>query len=125
LIRQESSFNAWITSSADARGLGQIMPTTGQDIARRLSVKNYSLDQLYLPFINVRFGVWYFAQDLKTWTEPIWALAAYNAGGGRVKNWIKPDLDFAVEDVDIAETAQYIRIVYSNWRQYQQLYNSK
>ncbi len=122
LIRQESSFNAWITSSADARGLGQIVPATGKEIAQKLGVKNFSLDQLYLPYVSVRFGVWYFAQELKTWQEPIYAMAAYNAGAGRVQRWQKPDLDFAVEDIDIAESALYVRIVYANWKQYQQLY---
>ena len=122
LIRQESSFNPWVTSSADARGLGQVMPATGRGIAQALGVRNFTLDQLYLPFVSVRFGVWYFAQDLKTFNEPIYALAAYNAGTGRVKKWQESDLDFAVEDIDIAETALYVRIVYTNWRQYQSLY---
>ncbi|MBI5300604.1 MAG: transglycosylase SLT domain-containing protein [Chloroflexi bacterium] len=122
LIRQESSFNPWVTSSADARGLGQVMPATGRGIAQALGVRNFTLDQLYLPFVSVRFGVWYFAQDLKTYNEPIYALAAYNAGAGRVKNWQRNDLDFAVEEIDIAETASYVRIVYTNWRQYQVLY---
>ncbi len=98
------------------------MPATGRGIAQALGVRNFTLDQLYLPFVSVRFGVWYFAQDLKTFNEPIYALAAYNAGTGRVKKWQESDLDFAVEDIDIAETALYVRIVYTNWRQYQSLY---
>jgi soluble lytic murein transglycosylase len=122
LIRQESSFNPWVTSSADARGLGQVMPATGRGIAQSLGVKNFTLDQLYLPYISVRFGVWYFAQDLKNFQEPIYALAAYNAGAGRVKNWQRADLDRAVEEIDISETALYVRIVYANWKQYQQVY---
>ena len=122
LIRQESSFNPWVTSSADARGLGQIIPATGKGIAQSLGVKNFSLDQLYLPFVSVRFGVWYFAQDLNKFDEPIYALAAYNAGAGRVKNWQRADLDLAVEEIDISETALYVRIVYANWKQYQAIY---
>lgn len=122
LVRQESGFNPWSTSSADARGLGQVMPATGQEIARRLGIKNFSLDQLYLPYLSIRFGTWYLAQDLKTFAEPIYALIAYNAGGGRVKRWQHPDLDFAVEAIDIQETSQYVSIVYSNWKQYQMIY---
>jgi len=122
LVRQESSFNPWSTSSADARGLGQVMPSTGQDIAKRLGVKGFSVDQLYLPYISIRFGVWYLAQDLKRFDEPIYALAAYNAGSGRLKDWQRPDLDLAVEEIGVSETALYIRTVYSNWRQYQQIY---
>ena len=122
LMRQESNFNPWSTSSADARGLAQIIPATARDIAQRLNVRNFSLDQLYLPYVSVRFGVWYFAQELKEFDEPIYALVAYNAGGSRVKQWQKTDLDYAVEDIDIGETALYVRVVYSNWRQYQSLY---
>ena len=122
LVRQESSFNPWSISSADARGLGQVMPSTGQDIARRLGLKNFAVDQLYLPYVSIRFGVWYFAQDLKQFNEPIYALAAYNAGSGRIKAWQRSDLDLAVEEISLSETASYIRIVYSNWRQYQQIY---
>ena len=122
LIRQESGFNPWATSSADARGLGQVMPATGRDIARRLNIQNFSLDQLYQPHVSVRFGTWYFAQDLKNFAEPIYALAAYNAGAGRIKLWERPDLDLAVEEIHLSETASYVRIVYTNWRQYQTIY---
>jgi soluble lytic murein transglycosylase len=125
LLRQESSFNPWSTSSADARGLGQVMPATGQGIAKALGVKNYSTEQLYLPYISIRFGTWYLAQDMNTFGEPIYALAAYNAGTGRVKQWQRTDLDLAVEEVNIGETSSYISIVYSNWKQYQSIYSVK
>ena len=122
LIRQESGFNPWSTSVADARGLGQIIPSTARDIAQRLGVRNFALDQLYLPYVSVRFGVWYFAQDLRQLSEPVWALAAYNAGTGRATRWQQPDLDYAIEEIDVSETNLYVRIVYSNWRQYQAIY---
>lgn len=122
LMRQESNFNPWATSSADARGLAQIIPATAREIAQRLNVKNFSLEQLYLPYVSVRFGAWYLAQRLKEFDEPIYALIAYNAGASRVKQWQHADLDIVVEEIDIRETALYVRIVYSNWKQYQMLY---
>lgn len=125
LVRQESSFYTWSTSSAGALGLAQVMPATGRDIAKSLGVKNFTTDQLYLPYVGIRFGVWYLAQDLKMFSEPIYALAAYNAGAGRVKQWQRSDLDLAVEEVDLSETMLYINIVYSNWRQYQTIYGGK
>ncbi len=124
LIRQESSFNPWSLSSSEARGLGQIVPATGREIAQRLGVRNFVLDQLYLPYISVRFGVWYFAQDLKMFNDPSYALMAYNAGAGRTKQWQRSDIDFAVEEIDLSEPNIYVRIVYSNWRHYQTLYSS-
>ncbi len=122
LIRQESNFYAFATSSADARGLGQIIPPTARGIAQKLGVKNFSLDDLYLPFVSVKFGEWYFAQDLTRYQEPLYALAAYNAGGSRVERWKNVDVDLAVEEIDIAETAAYVRIVYANWKIYSQIY---
>lgn len=122
LIRQESKFNPWATSSADARGLAQVIPSTGREIAQRLKVTNFTLDQLYLPYISVRFGVWYFAQQLKEFDEPLYALIAYNAGASRVKQWQKPDLDYTIEEIVLTETATYVRIVYNNWKQYQWIY---
>lgn len=122
LMRQESRFNPWATSSADARGLAQIMPNTGREIAQRLKVANFTLDQLYLPYISVRFGVWYFAQRLEEFDEPLYALIAYNAGASRVKQWQKPDPDYTIEKIELAETASYVRLVYSNWKQYQWIY---
>jgi soluble lytic murein transglycosylase-like protein len=62
---------------------------------------------------------------LKAFDEPIYALAAYNAGGSRVSKWQRPDLDLAVEEIDVGETALYVRVVYSNWQQYQALYGGK
>jgi soluble lytic murein transglycosylase len=122
LIRQESTFNPWALSSSEARGLGQIVPATGREIAQRLGHKNFSLDQLYLPYISIRFGVWYFAQDMKMFNDPSYALMAYNAGAGRAKQWQRTDLDFAVEEITASETNIYVRVVYGNWRQYQMLY---
>jgi soluble lytic murein transglycosylase len=123
LIRQESGFNPWSTSSADARGLAQIIPGTAREIAQKLGIKNFSLDQLYLPYLSVRFGMWYFAQGLNSFDGPIYALAAYNAGAGRAKQWQRPDIDLAVEEIDASETALYVRVVYSNWRHYQTIYS--
>lgn len=122
LIRQESGFNARATSSADARGLAQVIPSTAREIAQRLGVRNFSLDQLYLPYVSVRFGVWYFGQDMKQFDNPIYALAAYNAGAGRTAKWEKADLDMAVEDIDSSQANLYVRLVYGYWRQYQQIY---
>ncbi len=122
LIRQESRFNPWATSSAHARGLAQIMPATGREIAQRLKITSFALDQLYLPYISVRFGVWYFAQRLNEFQEPLYALIAYNAGASRVKQWLKADLDDTIEEIELSETAAYVRIVYSDWKQYQMIY---
>lgn len=122
VIKWESGFNTWATADAGERGLGQIIPPTAKGIAQSLGVKNYDPDTLFLPFVNVRFGAWFFAQNLKQFDDPIYALSAYNAGGGRAKNWVKPDIDLAVEEIDIASTNFYARAIYAYWKQYQDIY---
>lgn len=122
VIKWESGFNTWATADAGERGLGQIIPPTAKGIAQSLGVKDFNLDTLFLPFVNVRFGAWLFAQNLKQFEDPIYALGAYNAGGGRAKNWIKPDIDIAVEEIDISSTNLYVRQNYAYWKQYQDIY---
>ena len=51
-----------------------------------------------------------------------YALGAYNAGGGRAKNWVRSDVDLAVEEIDIASTNLYVRQNYAFWKQYQEIY---
>lgn len=122
VIKWESGFNTWATAEAGERGLGQIIPPTGKGIAQALGIKNFDLDTLFLPYVNVHFGAWLFAQNLKQFEDPIYALGAYNAGGGRAKNWVKSDIDMAVEEIDIASTNLYTRQIYAYWKQYQDIY---
>jgi len=122
VIKWESGFNTWATAEAGERGLGQIIPPTGKGIAQALGVKNFDLDSLFLPYVNVHFGAWLFAQNLIQFDDPIYALGAYNAGGGRAKNWVKPDIDLAVEEIDISSTNLYVRQNYAYWKQYQEIY---
>jgi soluble lytic murein transglycosylase len=125
LIRQESLFEASITSAADARGLTQIIPPTGDWIAGRLGWEEFSHDDLYRPYINIQFGVFYLSVQLATFEqEPIPALAAYNAGPGRIHRWQEdaPDVDLLVETMPFAEPRRYVRNVYENYGHYRRLY---
>ena len=70
-------------SSANARGLMQLLPGTAQQVARRLSTP-YQLGMLQgNPAFNLRLGSAYLAQMIDrfggTWP---YAIAAYNAGPG-------------------------------------------
>jgi soluble lytic murein transglycosylase-like protein len=85
LIRVESSGRPEIVSRVGAVGLTQIMPATGRQIARELSIEGYSTQSLYNPEINIRMGAYYvrylldrFDGDLHT------ALAAYNWGPNHI-----------------------------------------
>jgi soluble lytic murein transglycosylase len=128
LIRQESLFEASITSAADARGLTQVIPATGDWIAGRLGWEDFSHDDLYRPYVNIEFGVFYLGVQLATFEqEPILALAAYNAGPGRIHRWQEdaPDVDLMVETMPYAEPRRYVRNVFENYGHYRRLYPSQ
>jgi soluble lytic murein transglycosylase len=128
LIRQESSFDPRAHSGADARGLTQIVPATGRDIARHFGVDDFTASDLFKPAVSVEFGSWFMSQFLTTYQGRVFpALIAYNAGGGNVARWLQrygDDPDLLVEQIPYTETQTYLRIVYDNYWHYQALYGS-
>lgn len=85
VIHQESRGNANAVSPKGAQGLMQIMPATAKEIAAELGVTDYDLKDRET---NQRFGEYYLAKQLKRFGTPELALAAYNAGPGKVQMWI-------------------------------------
>jgi len=125
LIRQESLFEPSSTSRADARGLTQVIPATGEWIAGRLGWGELGENSLLLPYINIQFGTWYLSVQLATFDgEILPALTAYNAGPGRVHAWLSetPDLDLFVESMAFAEPRRYVRNIYESYAHYRRLY---
>lgn len=125
LLRQESLFNPDATSWVGARGLGQVMPTTGEGIAQNLQVPNYSADLLYRPAVSIRFGAHYISHQLRAFDNSILvAASAYNGGPGNAARWLEntSDPDLFAEMIDYRETRDYVKIVYGNWGMYQMLY---
>lgn len=128
LVRQESLFDRYATSWAEARGLTQVIPSTGEWIAATLGYTPFSVEDLYRPLISVRFGTWYIGQGLRDFAgQAIPALAGYNGGPGNARRWAEgqvpvPDLDLFVEQVDFAETQDYIQRVYTYYWTYRRLY---
>ena len=125
VMRQESVFNPRVVSPAGAIGLMQIMPATGKNIAREL--KNaYSVDSLYVPSINIRFGAWYLRSLLDEFNEnEALAAASYNGGSENAKAWLLrnqgEDLDLFVENIGFTETRNYVKKVLANYWTYRRL----
>ncbi len=129
LMRQESLFQAGVSSSAGAIGLSQIMPATGEWIAQQLGDTAYEVSWLQRPHVNVKYGVWYLSHALDlfggNWMA---ALAAYNGGPASVSRWTggqpitDPDLFF--ETIGYSETRTYVQRVYEYYRRYQQIYGT-
>jgi len=125
LMRQESLFEPDANSGADARGLMQIIPTTGADIAGRAGLAGYTAESLWLPYLNVQMGTWYIRQMLDfVGGNQFAALAAYNAGPGRVDRWLQAsdDFDMFVALIPLDEPRTYIRRIYLNLSEYRDIY---
>jgi soluble lytic murein transglycosylase len=127
LIRQESFFEGFIVSSAGARGLMQIMPATGEEIANLMKwPMNYTVSDLYRPIVNIRMGANYLSRMHTYFNDDIFAaLAAYNAGPGNVSNWedkADNDPDLFLEIIPYEETRRYLRNIYTFYRIYETLY---
>jgi soluble lytic murein transglycosylase len=128
LVRQESLFEPAAESWAGARGLAQVMPATGEDIARALGVNDFVVDDLYRPTISVRFGAFYLASQMQRFDGQILvALAAYNAGPGNALQWLESagnDLDLFVEAITAVQSRLYLQGVYEQYAIYERLYRS-
>lgn len=123
LVRQESGFNPLSFSSAAARGLTQVIPGTGEGIARALNVQDFEQNDLFKPYVSVRFGTFYLADVLRSFNGNVYyALMGYNGGPGNAKKWQKPDLDVAVEGITLSESYVYVRTVIAQYRQYTDVY---
>lgn len=130
LIRQESIFNKDAESSVGARGLMQVMPKTGMQIARELKEKWLSDNSLFNPDVNVRYGAFYYKKLLKQFHGHFaLAIAAYNAGSGRVAKWLPSTesvpADIWIETIPFKETRKYVTSVLSYAIIYQQLIQRK
>ncbi len=128
VVRQESLFEGFINSSAGARGLMQIMPSTGADQAAQLSWVNYTDKDLYRPDVSVAFGTHYLARNRDVLNNDLYAtLAAYNAGPGNALQWKElagEDPDLFLESVRFEETRNYIRNIYEIYVVYRRLYGA-
>lgn len=119
LIYSESHYNPDIVSRAGARGLMQIMPTTGASIAKNLEEPNYNPDVLFDPETNIRYGTWYITMYLNQYNgDEEAALAAYN-GGGSVGNRYVINRDASTLP---KETQGYIKKVISVKDMYKKIY---
>jgi len=92
--RQESEFDRMRESHAGARGIMQLMPGTAREQAGKLGVQYLSADLTGSPAYNIQLGDAYFARMLSYYggSYPL-AIGAYNAGPGRVNQWLRANGD--------------------------------
>lgn len=127
IIRQESLFEGFVHSNAGARGLMQIIPSTGASLAGQLGWPiGYDEEDLYRPNVSIRLGTLYLANNRQFLGGDLYAmLAAYNGGPGNAATWKElagNDPDLFLEVVRFEETRQYIRNIYEIYTIYRRLY---
>lgn len=128
ITRQESQFDPRVRSGADARGMMQILPSTGRQVARRVGLAwNDSL--LWDATANMRLGSRYLGDLVDGFGGSyVLATAGYNAGPGRPRTWVDfcgdprssnvDPLDF-IECIPFGETRDYVMNVMANYQVYQ------
>ena len=125
-IRAESVFDPNARSSADARGLMQVLPGTGAEVARKLGQPWAGGQSLYDADTNILLGTAYLRQLMdKYGSKPFVVMAGYNAGPAPVNRWLtqRPgmDADIWIETISYKETRDYVGRVLSfstiyDWR---------
>ncbi|MBN2550518.1 MAG: tetratricopeptide repeat protein [Anaerolineales bacterium] len=128
LVRQESLFEGFVSSTAGARGLMQIIPQTGADIAQNMGwPPDYTAEDLYRPLISLTFGSEYLDKQRAFFDGDVYAaLAAYNGGPGNAARWheLAPDdPDLFLEIISYEETRNYIRGIYEIFNLYRAIYS--
>lgn len=128
IIKAESNFNEKAESAKGAKGLMQLMYTTAEEIAKNLDVE-ITEDSVLDPEINIMLGTNYIAKLIQKYDSIALALAAYNAGSGKVDSWIKENTlkedGSNIENVPYKETNNYIRKILNDYEIYQKLYEEE
>lgn len=124
LVKQESLFDPRARSWVGAMGLSQLMPFTADWVAKHVPGPARGLSD---PFWNLKIGAYYLAYvQHKLLDQPVFAVAAYNAGPNAVKKWMAQfgdqDVDAWVELIPFPETRHYVKKVFCNLWTYQRLY---
>jgi soluble lytic murein transglycosylase len=127
LIRQESMFSPEAESGVGARGLMQLMPGTAKDVAKKLGVR-YSQSRLLDADYSLKLGTAFVQEQIEHFNGSyILALAGYNAGPGRVHEWIgqfgdprSPNVDPIdwVELIPVQETRNYVQRIIESLQVY-------
>ncbi|HHU32098.1 MAG: lytic transglycosylase domain-containing protein [Zhaonellaceae bacterium] len=126
VARVESKFRPNAVSPRGAKGIMQLMPETAQWIASQMNI-DYKEDRLFDPDYNIRLGCWYLAYLLHDFQGSLpAALAAYNSGKSRVKQWISNkiwdgSLD-TLSQIPYKETRDFVERVVHDLKMYNILY---
>lgn len=129
VIRTESNFDSQAVSHADAHGLMQITPDTFSWLQTKLEDgDSYTQEDIYRPEVNIRFGCWFLRYLLDRYDGVLeTALCAYNAGPGRVDQWLE-DPQYSqdglhLDTIPYKEPEKYVSTVLKYYQIYKDLYD--
>jgi len=121
----------------------QIMPATGRWAAEQLGFASFDAEMLADPATNIMIGTWYLAELKREFGgRLVLVVAAYNAGRGRVREWVERDgielaqaavemtpwpgdevvVDYPLEKIALDETRSYVKNVLATLVRYRRLY---
>jgi soluble lytic murein transglycosylase len=127
VIYAESHFRDQ-TSHAGAKGLMQLMPETADYIAEKSGGTAFEQGDLATPQVNISYGSWYLRYLLQKYDgNEVLALAAYNAGEGKVDEWVavastRGEPFRAARHIPFAETRNYVEKVLDARMKYRRTY---
>jgi soluble lytic murein transglycosylase len=127
VIYTESRFRDQ-TSHAGAKGLMQLLPSTAHDIARKSGGTAFIEGDLANPQVNISYGSFYLRYLLQRYGgNEVLAIAAYNAGEGRVDKWIfdarhKGEAFDRARHIPFPETRHYVEQVLDVRARYREEY---
>lgn len=127
IMRAESLYKHDVISPVGAKGLLQIMPFTGRNLARLAGDPENEAPNLIDPQTNIRLGAQYLARLKQKFKGSLpLAAAAYNAGPHRVETWLVNfghlETDEFIEHIPFLETRNYVKKVVRNHTFYRRLY---
>lgn len=130
VTRTESKFISQARSPKGAVGLMQMMPETATWVASQMEYHDFKIEDLENPEVSIKLGTWYLASLKKEFNNnEILMLAAYNAGRGNVKQWMRQygwTMAFKeIEQIPFQETREYVGKVLRSKARYRELYNNE
>lgn len=129
VIKAESGFKHDVKSHKNAIGLMQLTEETAQWVAEKMKIKDFSIEMLENPEVNIAMGCWYLDNLKEEFDGNITlTLAAYNGGRGNVEKWLKDDRysqdGKTLTYIPFKETDKYIKKVEVNYKIYKMLYKN-
>ena len=130
IARQESAFNKYARSPADAFGLLQLIPIRAKELSKRYKIPFKNYNDLYSPETNIALSSKLLDQLMRRQKKNfIHFVASYNAGETPINRWKKSfkklsDMEF-IEEIPYSETRKYVKLVARNILVYKRLLSDK